>query len=451
MNVLRVLRSGLAQRTLLLLVAAVSGSLAVLALGFTLQRQDDFATFLDARARAVAAQVHSVRLILLSVPAAYRSNVSDGLLASGTLYAIPASKAAPPQRELNVRSGAPRGPGGRLPGGDSFGFPDISEAIRRYTLQPSEVRYVREPGPGYWVSQQIDGETWWIVVLAGDPPPAPGGVPWVAVAAILLALLGVAASYAATITRPLRELSAATHRLGEEWPEPVNVDGPAEIRDLVDSFNSMLLRLRQIEDERKVLIGGLPHDMRAPLTRLRLRLAALTESGEHPGIVDDIASIDRIVHQFTEYLRGAQSNEPRVPLQQIIHSAVNAYRSLGHDVRVDVAPDLQVSVPQFSVRRILDNLIDNAVHHGQGPVHVFAGRPTAGIVELAVTDHGKGIPEEMAALALRPFTKLDPARARGGCGLGLAIVRQLVRQLGGGIRFEQRSNSFSVIASIGVE
>jgi two-component system osmolarity sensor histidine kinase EnvZ len=452
MNWLRVLRSGLAQRTMLLLVVAVSGSLAVLALGFTLQREDDFATFLDARARAVAAQVHSVRLILLSVPAAYRGNVSDGLLASGTLYAIPASKAAPPQQERKaLQPGSRRDPGRRLPGGGSFGFPDISEAISRYTLQPSEVRFVREPGPGYWVSQQIDGETWWIVVLAGDPPPAPGGVPWPAVAAILLALLGVAASYAATITRPLRELSAATHRLGEEWPEPVNVDGPAEIRDLVDSFNSMLLRLRQIEDERKVLIGGLPHDMRAPLTRLRLRLAALTESGEHPGIVDDIASIDRIVHQFTEYLRGAQPNEPHVPLLQIIHSAVNAYRSLGHDVSVDATPDLHVAVPQFSVRRILDNLIDNAVHHGEGPVHVFAAMPTPAIVELGVTDYGKGIPDEMAALALRPFTKLDPARARGGCGLGLAIVRQLVRQLGGAIRFEQGPNSFSVIASIGVK
>src|SRR6185369_8762499 len=273
----RALRLGLAQRTMLLLVAAVSGSLAVLALGFALQRQDDFSRFADTRARGIAAQVHSIRLILLSVPAAYRRNVSNGLLASGTLHALPANEADPPPPQA-VPAPAPRIELMRrmFPGAQS-GASDISEAIGRYTTPPSEVRYSSEPGPRFWISQQIDGETWWIVVLAGDPPPAPGGVPWSAVAAVLLALLGVAALYAATITRPLRRLAAATHRVGEAWPEPVSVEGPAELRELADSFNSMLVRLRQIENERRVLLGGLPHDLRAPLTRLRLRVATLTE------------------------------------------------------------------------------------------------------------------------------------------------------------------------------
>lgn len=446
------LRLGLAQRTMLLLVAAVSGSLAVLALGFALQRQDDFTRFADAQARGIAGQVHSVRLILLSVPAAYRHSVSKGLLASGTLYALPASAAIPPKPRAIVSQAATReGWMPRVFRGAPSGPPDISEAITRYTTQPSEVRYTSEPGARYWISQQIDGETWWIVVLAGDPPPAPGGVPWSAVVAVLLALLAAAAWYAATIIRPLRELAAATHRVGEAWPQPVSVDGPAELRELADSFNSMLVRLRQIENERRVLLGGLPHDLRAPLTRLRLRVATLTEGGEHPGFDKDIASIDRIVRQFTEYLRGMQSDEPRTPLDEIAHSAVDAYRSLGRDVRIDSAADMQLAVPQFSVRRILDNLIDNALQHGQEPVSVQLSRPAAGVVELAVTDHGAGIPSEAAETALEPFTKLDPARGRGGCGLGLAIVRQLARQLGGGVRFERQPNSFVVVARIGVK
>jgi two-component system osmolarity sensor histidine kinase EnvZ len=362
--------------------------------------------------------------------------VSNGLLASGTLYALPSTETVPPALgEVRRQSG----------------LPDISEAIGRYTTQPSEVRFTSEPGPRYWVSQQIDGETWWIVVLVGDPPPAPGGVPWSAVVAVLLALLGVAALYAATITRPLRELAAATHRVGEAWPGPVSVDGPAELRELADGFNAMLVRLRQIENERRVLLGGLPHDLRAPLTRLRLRLAALIEEGQHPGIDNDIASIDRVVRQFTEYLRGMQSDEPRTPLDEIAHAAVDAYRSLGRDVRLDASTHIQVAVPQFSVRRLLDNLIDNAVQHGQEPVRVQLSMPRPDLIELAVIDHGTGIPRETAELALEPFTKLDPARGRGGCGLGLAIVRQLARQLGGGVRFERQPNSFSVVASIGVE
>ena len=445
------LRLGLAQRTMLLLVAAVSGSLAVLALGFALQRQDDFTRFSDTRARGIAAQVHSVRLILQSVPAAYRRNVSNGLLASGTLHALPASEATPPPRVAPALSAPRDGPLRRLIPGPQSGVPDISEAIGRYTTPPSEVRYASEPGPRFWISQEIDGETWWIVVLAGDPPPAAGGVPWSAVAGVLLALMGVAALYAATITRPLRRLAAATHRIGEAWPEPVSVEGPAELRELAESFNSMLVRLRQIENERRVLLGGLPHDLRAPLTRLRLRVATLTEGSEHPGIDKDIASIDRIVRQFTEYLRGMQSDEPRTPLDEIAHSAVDAYRSLGRDVRLDPAVDMQLAMPQFSVRRILDNLIDNALQHGQEPVSVQLSRPTADAIELTVTDRGAGIPSEAAEMALEPFTKLDPARGRGGCGLGLAIVRQLARQLGGGVRFERRSNSFLVVARIGVK
>jgi two-component system osmolarity sensor histidine kinase EnvZ len=146
-----------------------------------------------------------------------------------------------------------------------------------------------------------------------------------------------------------------------------------------------------------------------------------------------------------------QRYEPRAPLDDVVRNAVDAYRSLGRDVHLDDAAVPHVEVPRFAVRRLLENLIENAVQHGQEPVHVRVSQPRAGTVELMVTDHGAGIPPETEALALEPFTKLDPARGRGGCGLGLAIVRQLSRQLGGGIRFEKLPNSFSVVASLGVK
>ena len=443
---LRSLRLGLAQRTMLLLVAAVSGSLAVLAAGFVMQRQSDLADFGDARARAIAAQVHSTRLILQSVPAANRPGVSEALRASGTVLAFPA-------RDVELPPAAtPESPRRRwLFGGSSGDQPDIANAIQRYTMPPAAVRYALQPGPSYWVSQLVDGERWWIVVLAGRPPPAPGGEPWLLVAAVLLALLVVAALYAATVTSPLRKLAAATHRIGDSWPEPVSVDGPAEVRDLADSFNAMLVRLRQIEDERRVLIGGLPHDLRAPLTRLRLRIAALAGHEEDAGIDHDIAAIDHIVRQFTEYLRGTQSDEPRLPLDQVVHAAVDAYRSVGRDVRADGTAGAAITLPQFATRRLLDNLIENAVQHGREPVSVHVQRSAGGAVELTVTDHGGGISAEAAEIAMQPFTKLDPARGRGGCGLGLAIVRQIARQLGGGVRFERQPNSFGVVVSFGVK
>jgi two-component system osmolarity sensor histidine kinase EnvZ len=437
---------------MLLLVAVVFGSLGVLAAGFSMQRRDDFAEFADNHARGFAAQVHSARLMLEAVPESYRRGVSDSLRASGTVQVFPADQIAPPpQPQAPVELRLPRSWLASLFSTGRGVEPDVSEAVARYATPPAEVRFTTEPGPRYWVSQVIDGEKWWIVVLAGEPPPASGGVPWPAVAAVLFGLLAVGALYASTITRPLRELVVATRRIGDSWPDPVAANGAAELRDLADSFNDMLVRLRQIEDERRVLLGGLPHDLRAPLTRLRLRLATLTELGEHPGIVDDISSIDHIVRQFTEYLRGVQPDEPRERLDDILRNTVDAYRSLGRDVQLDDTGVPGLEVPRFAVRRLLENLIENAVQHGQQPVLIRVAQPRAGTLELIVTDHGPGIPPETEALAVEPFTKLDPARGRGGCGLGLAIVRQLSRQLGGGIRFEKQRNSFSVVASLGVK
>lgn len=445
-------RFGLARRTMLLLVASVSGSLMVLAVGFTLQRQDDLAEFADTYARGVAAQVHSTRLVLLSVPAGYRRRVSQGLLSSGTVYAFPASEAQPPAQSVTSQGNSRR----RSFLGDMFGGarpvpPDVSEAVWRYTQQPAEVRYSLADPPSYWVRQDIDGESWWIVFLAGGPPPAASGVPWIAVVAVLLALLAIATLYAATITRPLRKLADAIQRIGDDWPEPLNVHGPAELREVAGGFNAMLLRLRQIEDERQVLLGGLPHDLRAPLTRLRLRLATLTELGEHPGIVGDIGAIDRIVRQFMEYLRGVQSNEPRVPLEDVVNGVVESQLGVGRDVRWGGEAGVRDLVPQYSLQRLLDNLIENSVQHGRPPVDVQIAKAGPGFVEITVADRGSGIPEELMEVALEPFTKVDPARGRGGCGLGLAIVRQLARQLGGGVRFERSVKAFSVIVRLGVK
>jgi two-component system osmolarity sensor histidine kinase EnvZ len=439
---------GLAQRTLLLLFVAVTGSLAVLAAGFALQREEDLTDFGDMQARSVAAQVHSIRLVLESVPPAYRRSVSESLKTSGTLNAFPDDGVRLPQ------AGTPESRGNlldRIFGAARTDVPDISEAIARYSLPPVEVRYSADPDqPGYWVSQRIDGEKWWIVVLAGRPPPASRGVPWTAVAAVLLALVAIAALYAASITRPLRKLANATQRIGDSWPQPVVVDGPPELRELADSFNAMLVRLRQIENERHVLLGGLPHDLRAPLTRLRLRLATLTDLGEHPGIAEDIASIDHIVRQFTAFLRGVQPDEPLRPLPEVVDAAVTSYRNLGTDVAAEYPPDLDAKVPEFAIRRLLDNLIENARQHGRQPIRVRVQRGADGAIDLAVTDTGPGFPTEAAELAMEPFTKLDPARGRGGCGLGMAIVRQLARQLGGAVRFDRQPDSFSVIASIRV-
>ena len=429
---------GLTQRTVLLLLAVVLASLAIVAVGFELERRANDADQFDARARGLAALVHTARSMLQSVPAADREQLSAGLMSSGTLQVFAASRVVLPQSPA-VPVMAMDGEARLL----------LGDALLRYATPPAEVLYRDAPSPRYWVSQVIDGERWWIVVPVGEPPPPPGGVPWAALGIVLLLMLVAAATYAATIARPVRELALATRRVGASWPEPVPLHGPRELRELGASFNAMLERLRQVEEERYVLIGGLPHDLRAPLARLRLRLAMLPEGADAAGIGADLASIERIVRQFNDYLQGSAAPEAeRVAIGELVEAAIAPHRSLGREVYGAWPADSEPRVPPLAVRRLLDNLIDNAFRHGRGPVSVqaLAGKPDG--LMLRVTDAGPGIPLTAGATALEPFTKLDPSRGRGGCGLGLAIVRQIARELGGQVYFEGGAGAFTVAVKL---
>jgi signal transduction histidine kinase len=434
-------------RTVLLLVGAVLASLLITAVAFEYRRQADFVDFRDSRARSMAALVHTARVMLEAVPSAQRAEVSEALAQSGTLQvfrvgtvALPPASSAPPPRR-NAFEFWHRGPGGNGPA-------DLEESIARYSQPPVEVHFRGRPGPRFWVRQEIGGESWWIVVLVGEPPQEPPQPLLVALALILILLLIASGLYAATITRPIAALAAAAQRVGEEWPDPVPPRGPTELRDLAERFNAMLERLREVETERRVLIGGLPHDLRAPLARLRLRVAMLPESAELEGIHADIAAVERIVRQFTDYLRGEQPAEAGLqPLGPLVDECVAPYRSLGEDVRAEIGDGAERDVPQAAVRRILDNLVHNALQHGRAPVVVRAA-VRADALELAVTDAGDGVPGELRSKALEPFTKLDVARGRGGCGLGLAIVRQLARRHRGDVRLDGAPGAFTVRATL---
>lgn len=434
---------GLTHRTVLLLVGAVLASLTITALAFEYRRQSDYVDFRDSRARSMAALVHTARVMLEAVPSDQRAEVSSALASSGTLQVFrvdtvalpPASGTPPPHRSWFQpwRGGPPESPHG------------LEESIARYSQPPVDVHFRTSPGPRFWVRQEIGGESWWIVVLVGEPPPEPPQPLIVALALILVLLLLAAGLYAATITRPIAALAAAAQRVGDEWPDPVPPRGPRELRDLAENFNAMLERLREVEAERRVLIGGLPHDLRAPLARLRLRVAMLPEAPELEGMHADLAAVERIVRQFTDYLRGEQSSEAGAqPLAQLVEEGVGPYRSLGQDVRAELGEGVERPAPQAAVRRILDNLVDNALQHGRAPVVVRASVDAQGVAEIAVTDAGDGVPDDLHAKALEPFTKLDVARGRGGCGLGLAIVRRLARRHRGDVRLDRSPGAFTV-------
>lgn len=427
---------GLAQRLAFLLVGVVVLSLLIVAAGAEYKRREYADQYRDVRARSAAALVYSARRLLVAVPPSQRHEIASELTASGTVQIFSASdpSAGPPALVAPGR------------------FPEdverLREAIARYATQPAEVRYGDDPSPRFWIKQFIDGEPWWVVVLMAELPQGSGNAPWAALLLVLSLVLLASGFYAASLTRPLERLAEAAARTGGEWPEPLELEGPRELQRVTDTFNAMVRRLKEMELERRVLLGGVPHDLRTPLTRLRMRIAMLPESSESQGLRADVVAMERIVRQFADYLDDRKDEEGRrSPLGAIAHDCVAAQRALGHDVTLMLHTDPAREAPDLLVRRILENLIGNALEHGRPPVEISISAEGEDRIAVQVSDRGSGIPESREQEARSPFVKLDRARSSAGCGLGLAIVQQLVGRSGGELRFSRENGVFAVVAT----
>jgi two-component system osmolarity sensor histidine kinase EnvZ len=288
--------------------------------------------------------------------------------------------------------------------------------------------------PGNWVSFTIEGDAYW-VYIERDPLTRDSGTQWIRWA-IMATLLSLAAAIAITrvVNQPLARLSRAARELGAgHVPAALPEKGPVEIRTVNQSFNRMVADLGKLEQDRAVLLAGISHDLRTPLTRLRLELEINDLPPEtRAAMAGDIEQMDSIVRQFLDYAR-REPQQPAEPidLAALVHEAL-AHARLDATVRADIAPDVQVSGYRTELVRALDNLLTNASRYGRDD----AGRltldvtlaATAGDVVLTVSDCGTGIAPEQVDRLLRPFERGDSARSGStGAGLGLAIVDRIAR------------------------
>lgn len=245
--------------------------------------------------------------------------------------------------------------------------------------------------------------------------------------AIVIALLG-----AWRLQRPLRQLAHASRefRVGHRAPV-VQPSGPREVKELIVDFNQMVHELAQAEQERAVMLAGVAHDLRAPITRMQVRADLLPDEANRTGFLRDAESLSRIVTQFLDFARETADVSPHANVDT--HCRRHYGDSLSDDalVRLDLHAGEGFSLPLVDLDRILTNLIENALTYGDPPVEIASFKRNGQYV-LNVRDHGGGIPAGQLDRALQPFVRLD--EARGGdahCGLGLAIVRRLVRYNGG--------------------
>lgn len=296
--------------------------------------------------------------------------------------------------------------------------------------------------PGLWIGFNIDGDPYWLLTDPSRIGPVAGTtwLIWLGTAA-LLSLTG-AALIARLINRPLKKLSFAASRVREgdfnasQLNETV---ATSEIREVNIGFNRMAQRLSKIEQDRALMLAGISHDLRTPLSRLRLETemsVADPDAREH--MAADIEQVNSIIDKFLDYARPDHIKPERVSLNQVVDAAVFA---LGDDERnvftTSIPPDTVVMGDAVELQRVFANLLENACRYGRDPntgvarVEI-AAKPKDDWVLIKLRDHGQGVDPEILEQLTQPFFRGDVSRTSAtGTGLGLAIVDRAIARMGG--------------------
>ena len=251
-----------------------------------------------------------------------------------------------------------------------------------------------------------------------------------------LLLLGIAILFLRNQVRPIERLARAADSFGKGRAVPdFKPYGAAEVRRAAQAFITMRARIERHVAQRTEMLAGVSHDLKTPLTRLKLALAMM-EGGDAASMRDDIAEMEHMLDEYLAFARGEGGEEAQITeLGELVRdAAAAAARARQRDAIPVAAPGpVAVSVRRAGLRRVLANLLDNALKHGRQVTVTLAQRGPA--VEIAVEDDGPGIPESRREEAFRPFHRLDEGRnlQTGGSGLGLAISRDIARAHGGDI------------------
>jgi len=319
----------------------------------------------------------------------------------------------------------------------------IESELRERLGSQTRVALERDGVGGVWVSFRIDVDEYW-VSLPRSRIERNAPLRWIGWGALVLALAVIGAFIVvARINRPLRELTRAAEQLGRgTMPSRVTEDGPAEIRTLARSFNQMAADIRRQDEERALLLAGVSHDLRTPLARIRLALEMLgndSDAGLKAGVAEDINDIDAAIGQFLDFARpvDAEAATGDSDLNEIVRTVVERYNRDGKDVRLAASSLPSRPLRRQAIQRLLSNLIDNALRHGNGMVEVTTALEGQ-VISIEVLDRGPGIPPADAGRMLQPFTRMDNARSTSGTGLGLAIVDRIAQMHGGRIRLLER-------------
>ncbi|NIE78091.1 HAMP domain-containing protein [Pantoea sp. Ap-967] len=254
------------------------------------------------------------------------------------------------------------------------------------------------------------------------------------IAVVLIALLAVRLAL-----RPLKQMAAAAQALGQDIHRPpLSLDGPQEVRQAAQAFNAMQRRLIDSIAERTRFFAAVSHDLRTPITRLRLRTELLPDENLRQRFRGDLEHMEDMVSASLDFLRSGELENAREPvdIDALLMALQADFEDLGCEVRV-TGHALPFSAHPSGLRRCLQNLLDNARRHAPGPVDIEV-RDTPDRLRIQVADRGPGIEAEHLQRVLEPFYQADPSRSSGGHGLGLSIAASIASAHGGSLKLGPR-------------
>lgn len=295
----------------------------------------------------------------------------------------------------------------------------------------------------------------WVRMITSDRPywlslrtlPATDPIAGLAVASgiALLAALAGGIALQRRIALPLKRLEDAVGRMSKPADAyDSDIEGPREIVAVSRALTGMSERLQAAEADRALMLAGVSHDLRTPLTKLRLTLAMLRDSDAElvAGAERNVLRIEDMLRQFLDFARGFEAEETRaVPLRSLLQQAIESCTDPAA-VMLDAPADVVIEVKEAALLRALDNLLSNALRHGKPPVTLRA-RTRDRALTIDVRDAGIGLSPEAAGELIRPFARGNAARAGEGTGLGLAIVDQVAKAHRGKVDFEQDAQTFT--------
>ncbi|UTT85850.1 two-component system sensor histidine kinase EnvZ [Vibrio pelagius] len=245
--------------------------------------------------------------------------------------------------------------------------------------------------------------------------------------------------------RPLIALEKAAQGVGRgDIPPPLPVQGAQEIRSVTRAFNQMSKGIQELEEDRALLMAGISHDLRTPLTRIRLATEMMSPEDSYlaEGIISDTEECNEIISQFMDYLKPVDRNSfQAVHLEDIAGEVASSEGGYEVEIETDFSSNMKPALGNpIAIKRAISNLVVNSLRYGNGWVKVTTGMTADNkLAWVTVEDNGPGIPHDQVSKLFEPFTRGDTARGSEGTGLGLAIVKRIVSQHHGAVAVNNRS------------